>query len=412
MRESFHDLPLRSRVFTIALTLAYLASVALILPYNRPLVVAALAIIFAATGLVQPLPNPTGGQIFPTNSVKIVVALLWQPPEVLIGTGIGSFVGLLLFRRNEVWRAALNGAAWGLSTGVAALAAQLVFRSMQPGLVSLIVAGLMAVATNRVINEGIFSVYRAQRFGRPLLPDWLQNVSDQWFSQVLAASMAIVLAAAAARIDTLWSAIALTSIAAIALPIPRQELAYYYRAQQMMSEIVEAMVRALEGIDPNARAHGDRVSALTAAVGRRLGMSERHLRTMLLASRLHDVGMLSGPDGASAEAHHAAVGGRILSRLPDPMIAAIVRAHHERWDGKGLPDEKKGETIPLGARILAATEIYDSAIAGLAPFEAPLTRQAAFSYLISLAGTVLDPKIVIALLAVASEQEAKTGTAE
>jgi len=275
-------------------------------------------------------------------------------------------------------------------------------RGVEPGIPQLTAAAILAVITNRVINEGVFSIYKSARFGQPYLVTWLQNILDQWPSQFLAASMAIVLATFAVRTETLWK-LAFTSVSALALPIPRNELAYYHRFQQMLGEIVESIVRALEGVDPSARAHGDRVSTLAVEVGRRLGMSEQARRAMALASRLHDVGILAGPDGPTPQEHHAAVGGRILAEFPDPMIARIVRAHHERWDGKGVPDGKSGKTIPLGARILAAAEIYDSALEGLSPFEAPLSPQAAANYLTSLAGTVLDPRVVTTLLHTAAK---------
>src|SRR5437016_3283245 len=411
MRQSSRDLPFESLILTILLTLTYLAVAGWGFRYQRPLVVSGLVMIFAATGLVRPIPNPTGGQLFPTNSVKIVAALLWQPQEVLLGVGLGSFLGLLVFRRSELWRATSNGVSWGLSSAAASFAAQLAIRSMQPGLAGLIVAALGAVATNRIINEGIFSIYKNQRFGHPFFATWLQNVFDQWFSQVLAASMAIVLAAIAGRIDNNWASLVLTTISAIALPIPRQELAYYHRARQMQDEIVESMVRALEGVDPTPRAHGDRVTALAADTGRQLGMSTRALEALRLASRLHDVGLLAGSKGSPAEERHGAIGARILGRFPDPLIAEFVGAHHTRWDGEGEPDKKQGRAIPFGARILAAAEVYDSALEGRPPFNAPLSKQEATDRLISLGGTALDPQIVVALLRVVSRQQSGLGAA-
>jgi response regulator RpfG family c-di-GMP phosphodiesterase len=276
---------------------------------------------------------------------------------------------------------------------------------MRPGgLFPLIVAALFAVATNRVVNEAIFSVYRAQRFRRSFLPEWMHSIIDQWFSQILADPMAVVLTAVAARIDALLSGLALTAMSVIALPIPRQELAYYHRAQQMREEIVEAMVRALEGMDPAARAHGDRVSALAVETGRQLGMSERALVALRLASRLHDVGLLAGGGGSENNDDHAVVGARVLGRFPDPLIAEFVRAHRDRWDGKGNPDHLRGKAIPLGARILAVAEAYDDALAGRSSLDAPLSPHTAASHIISMAGSVFDPTVVMALLHVAAEQ--------
>ena len=407
MRDTLGKVPPSVRPFFLSLTLVYIVVALWALPHSRPLVVLGLSAIFVFTYLVEPIPNPSGGNIFPNNSVKIVAALLWLPQEVIIGVALGSFLGLLLFRRYEMWRAVSNGAGWGLSAGMATLAAHSFVPSPSASIANLVIAAFVAVVTNRITNEGIFAIYKSERFGRPFLVTWLHNILDQWPSQVFAAPIGIVLATIAVRLGSIWGALGLTAISAVALPIPRQELAYYHRAQQMLGEVVEAMVRTLEGIDPTARAHGERVSALGVEVGRRFGLSERQLRALYLASRLHDVGMLAGPEESTADVDHSIIGGRILSRFPDPMIAVIVRARHERWDGTGLPDHLRGKAIPIGGRILAAVEIYESAVAGLPPFESPMAKQLAFSHLISLAGTTLDPKVVTTLLGVVSESETK-----
>jgi len=408
MKESFRRVPTSVQRFNIVLPLIFLVAAGWAVAHCRIVPAAGLAAIFVLTYLVEPLPNPSGGRIFPNNSVKIAAALLWLPQEVLLGVGIGSFIGLILFRDYEMWRAGGNGAAWGLSAGAATLVAHLAIPQTSPTIAHLAGAAILAVVSNRVINEGIFSIYKSHRFGHPFLATWLQNVLDQWPSQLFAAPMGIILAAIAVRSDSIPLALALTAVSAIALPVPRQELAYYHRSQQTLAEIVEAMVRALEGVDENARAHGDRVSALAVKVGSQLGMSEQALRAVRLASRLHDVGLLAGPDAPSddirLERHPAVIGGRILARFPDPMIGAIVRAHHERWDGQGIPDHKSGKAIPFGARILAAAEVYDSAVHGLSPFTAPLSREAAAGYLVSIAGSALDPQVVKALLRVAAGQ--------
>ena len=196
MRVRFRELSRSLQAFSVVLSAFALGAVIVALPRTHPLPVIGLAAIFATTCLVRPIPNPSGGSIFPTNSVKIVAALLWLPQDVLVGVAVGSFLGLLLFQRSEVWRAANNGAGWGLASASAALTAHFVQHAIGPSLVQLTAAAVVAVVTNRVINEGIFSIYRSLLFGFPFLPTWRQNVLDQWMSQVLAAPMGIVLAAA------------------------------------------------------------------------------------------------------------------------------------------------------------------------------------------------------------------------
>ncbi len=87
------------------------------------------------------------------------------------------------------------------------------------------------------------------------------------------------------------------------------------------------------------------------------------------------------------------------------MTEEFVKAHHERWDGYGAPDHRRGKEIPLGARVLAAAETYDSFRTGLSPFQGPNSVEDAAAYLRSLAGNILDPKVVNILLYVAGERD-------
>jgi HD domain len=405
MPELFLKFPRSLQIFVLTEVSVYLAAAAWALPHCHAVVAIALTTIFAAAGLVQPVPHPFGGISDPNFGVIIVSALLWAPQDVLLGVGIGAFIGLVLFRKNEMWRAAMNGAGWGLPAGAATAVAREVVSILPAGIVTLILAATLTVATYRLTNTGIFAIYRSLRFGRSFLPDWRQSILFQWRSQFLSAPLAVVLAGIAERIGTTWSGLGLTAAYALALPVARQEYAYYNRAQQMLDETVEAVVRALEGTDPAARAHGDRVSKLAVETGRRLGMSERSLLALRLASRLHDVGQLAGPEAEVPEEHHAAAGSRILAQFSDGMIADFVQAHRERWDGKGVHDQRKGAQIPLGGRILAVAETYDSVRSGLRPFEVPRPQRDAVAYVKSLAGNVLDPKVVATLLRVAAEHD-------
>src|SRR5438445_2931118 len=407
MDVSFRELPLRSRALTVVLDALYVGVAIWVLPQCRPEVVVGLIAIFALAGLIKPVPNPFGGITDPVTGVVIVAALLWSPQEVLVGVGVGSFIGLLLFRKYQFWRASSNGAGWGFPASAAAFATHLTISTLGSGLFALVVAGTLAIAVNRIINTFIFAIYRSQRVGQSFLSTWRQMIAYIWPNQFLAAPLAIVLAYIATRTVSIEWGLVLTFAAGTVLPVTRQAYAYYISSHNMLDEIVEAVVRSLEGVQPDAREHGDRVSALAAQIGRQIGMPERSLTALRLACRLHDVGLLAGPEeGNLKEGYYAIVGGRILRRFPDPLIAEVVGARNEQWDGKGTPDQKSGEAIPLGARILTACEIYDNAVSGFAPFEESLSSQEAVDYIISLSGTVLDPSVVKAVLKVVSARSA------
>jgi HD-GYP domain-containing protein (c-di-GMP phosphodiesterase class II) len=105
-------------------------------------------------------------------------------------------------------------------------------------------------------------------------------------------------------------------------------------------------------------------------------------------------------------AEHPVAGERILLRIPDlTVIAPVVRHEHEHWDGSGYPDRLAGEQIPLGARILCAAEIYD-ALTTARPYQEKMTPERAVERMQELAGTILDPRVLHALLAVVSRRRA------
>jgi HD-GYP domain-containing protein (c-di-GMP phosphodiesterase class II) len=79
--------------------------------------------------------------------------------------------------------------------------------------------------------------------------------------------------------------------------------------------------------------------------------------------------------------------------------AAAVRHHHERFDGTGYPDRLAGAMIPIEARILAAVDAY-AAMTAERPYSAALTPAAAAAELQRVVRTQLDPRVVLALLAV------------
>lgn len=406
--ESFRGLPRPVQAYVVVVVSAYAVTAASLLAHTRPAVDAALIAIFALTALVRPVPNPLGGVSVPILGVVTTEALLWRPAEVLISVGVGAFIGLTMLRRSELWRSAINGAGWGLPAAASAVVAQWAIGG-EPGLLPLGAGAVLAVAAYRVTNTAVFTMLRSLWSGGSFFAEWPRNIAARWTSQLFSAPLAVAAAAVASRLETVWAALGLTALSVAVLPIPRQELAYYHQSRQTLEEIVEAVVKALERVHPGSRAHGERVSHLAVETGRRLGMTQDALETLQLASRLHDVGLLARADQEGAS-HHAVVGSQCLSQFPDALIAEIVRAHHQRWDGRDAPGGHQTR-MPLGARILAAAELYDSARWGLPPYRRPWSIDAAVAYLHALAGNVLDPGVVAVLLDVAIDQEGRAGAA-
>jgi HD-GYP domain-containing protein (c-di-GMP phosphodiesterase class II) len=155
--------------------------------------------------------------------------------------------------------------------------------------------------------------------------------------------------------------------------------------------------------------HTAAVSRLTVAMGLRLGLREQELAGVELGALLHDVGKLDVPEKIlskpaaldelewQAMRRHVESGERLLHRVVDlPAVLAVVRWHHVRWDGAGYPDGKKGEQIPLAARIVAVADAFQAMIE-VRPYRDGRTRRAALEELRHHAGSQFDPRCVEAL---------------
>src|SRR4051812_17644160 len=133
-------------------------------------------------------------------------------------------------------------------------------------------------------------------------------------------------------------------------------------------EVVLRLAAAAQYSDDNTWEHTQRVAAMAARLGRRLGLPEAEVDLVRLGAPLHDLGKIAVPDSIllkpdrlTAEEFeviktHAVVGARILegSAAPALVVAArIARSHHERWDGAGYPDGVAGDAIPLPGRLVA-----------------------------------------------------------
>jgi putative nucleotidyltransferase with HDIG domain len=175
---------------------------------------------------------------------------------------------------------------------------------------------------------------------------------------------------------------------------------------------LEALVAVVEARDPWFAGHSLRVAQLAASIAAKTGRSDEEVELVRQAGLLHDIGMIAVPEGLLSKEgpltpaefdemkRHTVVGSQILAPLPNlGGLAAFVRGHHERWDGKGYPDGLSGEAIPWGARLIAAAEVYD-ALATARPYREQLTPELAVERMHDLIGSVLAPEVHQALAAV------------
>jgi hypothetical protein len=162
--------------------------------------------------------------------------------------------------------------------------------------------------------------------------------------------------------------------------------------------ILSQLVVALEAQDAYTDGHSRRVAAHTVLVARRMGLPGEEVARVRAAAAVHDIGKVRVPPDVldrpakltSAEFElvkaHAEAGAEIVACLGDPELTAIVRHHHERFDGTGYPDGLAYEQIPLGARIIAVADTFD-ALTSARPYRPAASHKRALEAVVKASGS-------------------------
>ena len=171
--------------------------------------------------------------------------------------------------------------------------------------------------------------------------------------------------------------------------------------------------------------HGRRVADLARKLTQAMGRPDDEVQQIFVAGLLHDIGLIGVPDtllGKTAARYtppeialfhrHAALGEQSLMPLEEMQpVAAVIRAHHERFDGQGFPDKRVGSDIPLGARILAIVDTFDDLQNGHL-VETALTFQEARTVLRHGRGTQFDPEVLDVFLHITEPERPKAPVAD
>ena len=175
-------------------------------------------------------------------------------------------------------------------------------------------------------------------------------------------------------------------------------------------DTLQCLVTTLEAKDGYTHRHSERVTDLATRIAREMSCTDEEIQSIRFAGLLHDIGKIGIHDtvlqksDSLTEAEfnlikaHPIVGENIIRPLGLLHVeTAVVRNHHERWDGRGYPDGLAGAAIPLLARILAVADSYD-AMTSDRPYRAAKTPEEAINELRRGMGSQFDLCVVEAFL--------------
>ncbi|MGB9866322.1 MAG: HD-GYP domain-containing protein [Bacillota bacterium] len=189
------------------------------------------------------------------------------------------------------------------------------------------------------------------------------------------------------------------------------------RMQEVFSSTLSTLVPLISRKQEYSYEHGLWVACLAAGIADKLLLPRSYVRSVYYGGLLHDLGFVGIPEELTSRptplkleefsvvASHPEVGAAIAAKVEALKEAAtLVRHHHERWDGKGYPDQLRGDQIPLGARIIAIAECY-VALRTDRPYRKGMSSQEALAELKRNCGLQFDSNLLEVLVDLVKEQE-------
>ncbi len=180
----------------------------------------------------------------------------------------------------------------------------------------------------------------------------------------------------------------------------------------VLLKTIKALIAALEAKDPYTSGHSLRVARHARLMAIALNLNDEEQFTLELAAILHDIGKIGMPDNILKKAshlheleyriakEHPVIGSNIVGKIDElKEVAAIIRHHHERYDGSGYPDGLVGAVIPRLARILAIVDAYESIVSERV-YSKSKSPEEALNELARSAGTQFDPELVKVFISV------------
>lgn len=175
---------------------------------------------------------------------------------------------------------------------------------------------------------------------------------------------------------------------------------------------IDSLANALDARDHYTYGHSNRVAKYSRAMAVEMGLSQQDIDDIERAGRIHDIGKIAIPDSILKKKgklddreynimkSHAMTVKELFQgrkKLSEKIPVELAYSHHERFDGKGYIFGKKGDEIPLGARILSVADTFD-ALTTDRPYRKGMEPFYALECIKQVGGTQLDPTVVEAFV--------------
>jgi diguanylate cyclase (GGDEF)-like protein/putative nucleotidyltransferase with HDIG domain len=188
------------------------------------------------------------------------------------------------------------------------------------------------------------------------------------------------------------------------------------KISKLNEELLQSFSYVIDMRDPYVFGHSDHVVTYAVKIAKRIGLPDSQVELIRRAGLLHDIGKLGiseqilnkperlEPHEFEVIKKHPVIGASILGKVESLQeLVPIVRHHHERIDGRGYPDGLKGDSIPIGARIIALADAVE-AMASDRPYKASFSIDQILEEIKAHSNTQFDPVVVNAFVDIIHEE--------
>lgn len=178
--------------------------------------------------------------------------------------------------------------------------------------------------------------------------------------------------------------------------------------KQTRLQVIQRLGRAAEYKDNETGLHVMRMSHYAQVLARAYGLSEQHAEDLLHAAPMHDIGkigiadsILLKPGKLTADEYremqkHPLIGAEIIGDCDSELLKmakTVALYHHEKWDGTGYPHGLAGEAIPVEARIVAVSDVFD-ALTSERPYKKAWSLEDTLAFMHSQKGCHFEPQLI------------------
>ncbi|HSW35130.1 MAG TPA: HD-GYP domain-containing protein [Candidatus Limnocylindrales bacterium] len=381
--------------------ITYLAG---ILDWNRVQWSSALVFLILVIILNSfPVNLPRGGVVTTSTAAAFASILLFHPLIAVMITVLGD-----LFSRRKgrtLIHYVFNAAELTVSTGTAALLYRIFIPATPVFSLRFLLVSITSLIVYTIFNVSFVTLIIAFEQKEKPYSLWLTNLKWGMPNFLGMVPLGILIA-------VIYSTIAFWGLVLFLLPLAlaRQSFESYMNMRRTFLDTIKSLAIAIDAKDPYTKGHSLRVSDYAVALARELKWPDDKVELLQHISLIHDVGKIAVPEEILKKPSllskeeldimktHSQAGAEIIKDIKYfAEGAAMIRHHHERWDGTGYPDHIKAEYIPEGARLLAVVDAFDAMTTDRL-YRKAMESGAALQELQLGAGTQFDTRIVSAFI--------------